>query len=137
MTSPRAIPLVVGSLLALCAGCASSASLPPAVTGVAPAEREATYQRYKLSYQYNAFSGGRWKRADGEYMLGQLDNVLAAYPETAAGADKMKARGAVIGGLAAVGGAVLGFTFGRNVLGPERAHWSSGQRAAAMASAAP
>jgi hypothetical protein len=118
------------ALAALAAGCATSASLPPAGTTLAPGQGAATYDRFKLTYESSALTGSRWKRADGEYMLGQMDKVLAAYPETKAGAERMHTRMGTIALVGGIGGGVLGFTFGRNVLAPERAHWSAGQQAA-------
>jgi hypothetical protein len=87
------------------------------------------YERFKLSYRSNAFTGSRWQRADGEYAIGQLDKVLSTYPESAAVGKRIQTRGAVLGGLGAIGGAVLGFTFGANVLGPEQKRWSSTNQA--------
>jgi hypothetical protein len=117
------------ALLLVVGGCAA-APLPPAPAGVPAEKRAALYEQYKLDYQYNAFTGSRWKRKDGDYMLGQLDQVLATYPETQPGVSKIQSRNTVVGVLGGIGGAVLGYTLGRNLTGPADRHWSSAQQGA-------
>jgi hypothetical protein len=127
---PRLFTPAALLVLVAASGCAlQAAAPPPSPAAVQPADRGQVYERFKLSYQSNALSGSRWKRADGEYAIGQLDKVLSTYPESAAVGKRIQSRGAVLGGMAAIGGAVLGFTFGANVLGPEKNRWSSTNQA--------
>lgn len=126
MVPPCRVALV--SLLLL-VGCAS-APLPPAPGTIAADQRAAVYQKYKLNYQSNALTGSRWKRADGEYVFGQMEQVLATYPETQPGVSQIKTRNTVVGLIGGLGGAVLGYTFGRNMFAPAERRWSSGQQAA-------
>ena len=117
------------ALAAATSACATSASLPPTASTVAPGQRASTYERYKLGYDFSVLTGSRWKRADGEYMLGQIDKVLAAYPETTPGVDKFRARATTIGLIGGVGGAIVGYTLGFNLTAPQHKRWSSGAQA--------
>jgi hypothetical protein len=115
------------------AGCAlQQAPRPKAAEHFDPGARARAYEDYKLVYESSVWVP-KWKRADGEYIFGRLDDVLDAYPQTRALKQRTRTRATVIGSLAGVAGGVAGFTLGYNLSVPESQRMSSGAQAALYA----
>jgi hypothetical protein len=119
---PRTLLALLPLTLLGCGG--RHASLPPISPGLDPAQRQALYTDYKLDYE-KGFWAPHWKRKDGEYNYGELDNVYDAYPETRDKKSSAVARGAVIAGIGAAGAGLAGFDAGYNLAVPEQ-HRMSG-----------
>lgn len=115
--------------MSLAAGCTPhKAPLVPLVQG-GPLN-PALYEQYRLTGEVGAFSA-RWKRADGEYNFGQLDDVAAQFAESDDVYRRAVTRGAVIGIIANTGAATVGFTLGWNLAANDDTKWSSGTQIAA------
>lgn len=98
-------------------GCTPKIAPPPKFAPSATVvERQQAYQAYALKEEGNWFTGYAWVRQDGEYALPQLGEVVAAYPETQEISDASATRGIVIGVIAGLGGGVIGYTAGSNLM---------------------
>jgi hypothetical protein len=112
----------MSSHVALCAlalaGCAVQqpphARRPTVVATADPGTRQQIYDQYKLTDEHSVWTGVKWDRADGTYTFAALDDVLASYPSTRELGHRARVRNGVTNGIAAAGGALVGFTLGYN-----------------------
>ncbi len=106
--------VVASAALALAAGCVDKATVPVVPRSGDSAAREQAYESSKLTYD-KGFWSSSWKRADGEYNWGSLENVAKAYPESDEVYGRANSRGLVVGSIAGVGGGLIGYTLGYNL----------------------
>src|SRR3982751_4216881 len=98
-----AVPLIVA--------CAEPARPPEFPSGGDARSMEEFYEQYKLKGDIG-FWDASWKRGDGEYHWGQLDEVAKQFPESSDVYSRSNTRALVIGGIGAAGGFVVGYTLG-------------------------
>jgi hypothetical protein len=118
--------------LALCllsGGCVSQATVPTILPAADANARQDFYAKYALQYE-SGFWSKSWRRADGEYGWGALEDLAKGYPETNDLYGRANTRGIVIGSVAGAGGALVGYTLGYNLTAQESQRWSSGTQAA-------
>jgi hypothetical protein len=108
------------------------ATVPVVRRGGDPAALEQAYEQSKLTYD-KGFWSASWKRADGEYNWGSLENVAKSYPESEDVYGRANTRGIVVGSIAGVGGGLIGYTLGYNLTAPSDRKMSSDTQVALYA----
>src|SRR5262245_25263005 len=99
----------------LACGCLEQASVPVLPPRTADeATRQRAYERYRLNHDSGLLVES-WKRADGEYYLGQLKELAEPYPDTRHMVAEAQLRGGVAGAVAGAGGGLIGFTLADSV----------------------
>lgn len=128
MTERKLVLGCIGVLL-MGVGCAESAKPPVLPTATDASSREVFYSEYRLTADIGAFSA-EWKRSDGSYGWGQLDQLAQQFPESQDVYSRANTRGVVLGSMGAVGGGLVGYTLGYNLTASSDRRWSSGTQAA-------
>jgi hypothetical protein len=106
--------VVAAAALALTAGCVDQATVPVVPRSGESAARDQAYEASKLTYD-KGFWSSSWKRADGDYNWGSLENVAKSYPESEDVYSRANSRGIVVGSIAGIGGGLIGYTLGYNL----------------------
>jgi hypothetical protein len=126
MANMRAIvPLAACFGVLACASPPKPAEVPNLPRAADLETRERFYDDYKLTEQ-----SGKWSRKDGEYKWQELEQVAHQYPASGEIYDRATSRASVIGGLASVGGGIVGGTFGWNLGASAENRMSSGTQLA-------
>jgi hypothetical protein len=102
-----------------------------ATKGATSAEDERTYARTSLKRD-----GGKWVRSDGSYPFGALTLVAQEFPESEAVYQQARSRAQLLGIPAALGGGLIGATFGWNIAGAKETHMSTNTQIALYATGA-
>lgn len=119
--------VVVASLM----GCTpSKATLPVLPRDGSVSDRQQAYERSRLTHEKSAFSVS-WARADGKYGWTEVESLAQSYPETSAIYDRANTRGMVVGGIAGIGGGIIGGTLGYNLTADDSRKMSSDTQAIA------
>src|SRR5262249_22104582 len=121
---------VVCGALAFVTGGMEPARAPVLPSGGNDQARQEVYGPYPLTGD-NGLLAATWKRGDGSYTWGQLEQVAEQFPESADVYGRANTRGIVLSSVSAAGGALIGYTLGYNLTAPEDKRWSSGTQAAA------
>jgi hypothetical protein len=132
MHGPRTRTLAAILALALVpglAGCPAAAVRPVVDRAASPEVRMIRYDGARLAFN-NSYFLPKWSRDDGAYGLGQLDDVLNAYPESRDARSRVLRTGMLIGAIAGVGGALIGYPLGYNLSAPRSRQLSTGVQAA-------
>ena len=125
MSSP--VRLAIASSLVVI-GCIRQAPRPVAPREADACARQSVYEANKLAYHDRLLDLKKWSRADGEYPIDELHEVLDAYPRSRDLEARIKMRSNVIGTLVALGAFTAGFTLGYNVIAPPVNHWSTNKQ---------
>jgi hypothetical protein len=105
-------------------GCAQPAKAPALPTNADARTRGNFYESYRLRGDLGFFAA-TWKRSDGEYEWGQLAEVARQFPDSQDVYESANTRSFVLAGAGAVGGGIVGYTFGYNLAVPADQRMSS------------
>ncbi len=122
--------VLVAALLSVAfPGCVTQAAAPVVPRNADQAVREQSFEQWKLTYEPGFFAPS-WKRADGEYPWGALQDVAKTYPQSDEVYQRAQTRATVLGTIGGVGGGLVGFTLGYNLTAQDDKKFSSGTQVA-------
>jgi hypothetical protein len=121
----RMLRLSIITFTVTVAGCTLPQAPRPQIPRDANAcTRAQLYVANKLTFHDGLFKQ-TFERGKDEYVLANLDDVLAPYPRSSEVRHDIGVRGAVIGGILGAGAALAGYTVGFNATAPSADRWST------------